>query len=29
MGDGAYLSEILGELREIKELLKQIAVREN
>ncbi len=28
MSDGAYLSEILGELREIKQLLKQIAVRE-
>jgi len=28
MSDGAYLGEILGELREIKELLKQIAVRE-
>jgi len=25
MSDGAYLSEILGELREIKELLKRIA----
>jgi len=25
MGDSAYLNDILGELREIKELLKRIA----